>query len=142
MLAEKEIQPTAEALRPGIKYTIEIPKTSTVEERQYRQGGCNIHIPITFDDGVEWLARVHYSANIVPSGASSRIRTSELAVMQTARSLAPGIVPLIHIAGTQNGELLEHGSADQSQHMTCPSSLSSSSKASRSMTGPGPPYLA
>jgi hypothetical protein len=104
-LAEEEIQPAAESLRPGIKYTIDIPKTSTVEERQYRQGGCNIHIPITFDDGVQWLARVHYSANIVPSGASSRIRTSEVAVMQTARSLAPGLIPPIHIAGTQNGKL-------------------------------------
>ncbi|KAJ3899827.1 hypothetical protein F5879DRAFT_975291 [Lentinula edodes] len=45
----------ADALRPGHKpIIVSIPEDSSKFER----GGMNVHIPLTFSDGVRWLARI------------------------------------------------------------------------------------
>ncbi|KAJ3888100.1 hypothetical protein GG344DRAFT_54366 [Lentinula edodes] len=65
----------ADALRPGHKpIIVSIPEDSSKFER----GGMNVHIPLTFSDGVRWLARIRQKST--PS--TRLILESEIQTMQ------------------------------------------------------------
>jgi hypothetical protein len=80
---------------------VDIPTIDTMHDKRYRKGASNIHFPVDFADGVQWLARVHYTER--PGSARRRIRTSEVAALQVASALIPDLIPPVHIASTQNG---------------------------------------
>jgi hypothetical protein len=57
------IKSAAEALRPGHTVSIEVPTLNEKNEFVDRkgvviQGGLNVHFPMTWSDGTQWLARI------------------------------------------------------------------------------------
>lgn len=109
-LAEHGIKPAVESLRPGLSYTLKVPQIDT-PDREYRngtflKGDCNLHLPLVFADGVEWLVRVDFSRRLLLGDTLHQFRTAEVAAMRAARELVPDLVPSVHIAGSQDSELL------------------------------------
>jgi Phosphotransferase enzyme family len=54
----------ASALRNGVECTVSVPDLSSAHNSQNRfsmMGGMNVHIPITFLDGITWLCRIRRS---------------------------------------------------------------------------------
>lgn len=102
-LVQHEIAPALSLLRPGVNFKIDTPARDKLRETIHLQGACNTHIPITFEDGVTWLARLHNDKEMAFGKTSNMKRASELAAMQSAHSLAPEFVPATHIASSQNG---------------------------------------
>lgn len=55
VIKDSDIADSAQALRPEHRYTAaHLPETAS----ELAAGGMNVHVPITFDDGVKWLARI------------------------------------------------------------------------------------
>lgn len=81
----------ATALRDGIPCAV--PDISVkAQDGVLLMGGQNYHIPITFDDGVEWICRIRReNASSPPSAAQDRLLVSEVA---TYRFLATTSVPV------------------------------------------------
>jgi hypothetical protein len=106
-LGQLEIGPAAEDLQPGVPYQLKIPPSwYHTEEPKYLRGSYNIHFPLTFAHGEQWLARIHLNSEFVSIGdASSIIRACEAATLQSVAALAPEFIPAFHISRTQNGEL-------------------------------------
>ncbi|BEJ17986.1 hypothetical protein CspHIS471_0702630 [Cutaneotrichosporon sp. HIS471] len=88
--------PAAKTLRPGIPFTIDVPNCDNLREFVYILGMLNIHFPITFQDGVKWLGRVHSTGGRLGNG-QDKVRAGEVAVIKTLREIAPEFVPNIHI---------------------------------------------
>ncbi|KAK4686915.1 uncharacterized protein P7C73_g3197, partial [Tremellales sp. Uapishka_1] len=93
----------AETLRPGHRCTVSIPADS----KHLLRGGMNIHIPVTFDDGVRWLARIRQTRFDPLCGEEMQIiLTSEVETMKALRrmsALVPeAIMPLPPRARAEN----------------------------------------
>ncbi len=77
-----DLKGEAEALRPGHSCNVTLP-TKTLEIRD-ANGAINYHVPIDFDDGVCWLARVRQlSYDSPPAEITQKLLDSEIATIQT-----------------------------------------------------------
>lgn len=85
-------------LRPGHSVTeIIMPDATEIDDDCH--GGLNIHMPITFDDGVQWMIRLNgYRPDPPPYKALEDIRKSEVATMLALRSVTP-LVAKVHTWG-------------------------------------------
>ncbi|KAH7870100.1 uncharacterized protein C8R40DRAFT_1073555 [Lentinula edodes] len=115
----------ADALRPGHKpIIVSIPEDSSKFER----GGMNVHIPLTFSDGVRWLARIRQkstpSTRLILESEIQTMQFLNAAGMQVPNafmprgsltieqqhdlidSLARFYINLSHISFTQSGSLV------------------------------------
>ncbi|KAK8853366.1 hypothetical protein IAR55_004070 [Kwoniella newhampshirensis] len=82
LLNSANLSAQADALRPGHTGTIVVP-TST---RDYIGGGMNVILPVTFDDGVRWIARVRQKRFDEPPPAMRKMLVaSEVASMRAMR---------------------------------------------------------
>jgi len=102
-LEDCDFESAAKALRPGHECSVKRPKTA--QEIFDQAGGTNYHVPIDFDDGVQWLARVRRISNTQPPVINiRRTMDSEIATMQALFSA--GIkVPQVYAPKT-GGECL------------------------------------
>jgi hypothetical protein len=73
-------------LRPGHTAEITMPDITEIDEECH--GGLNIHLPISFDDGVEWMLRLSaYDRDPPPMGLLEYKRRSEVATMMALREV-------------------------------------------------------
>lgn len=71
-----------------------MPDITEIDEECH--GGLNIHIPISFDDGVEWMLRLNgYDRDHPPFGVLEYKRRSEVATMMALQSVT-GLTPRVH----------------------------------------------
>ena len=71
-----------------------MPDITEIDEECH--GGLNIHIPILFDDGVEWMLRLNgYDRDHPPFGVLEYKRRSEVATMVALQSVT-GLTPRVH----------------------------------------------
>lgn len=96
------IKSAAEALRPGHIVSIEVP---TLNEKNVLvdrngvviQGGLNVHLPMTWSDGTEWLARIKIKQpwNCDEPVSNEQLKDGfdkELASLQMARRILGDLV--------------------------------------------------
>jgi hypothetical protein len=92
----------AEALRPGHTCTVvQASRDHSVRPFEVDEGmGVNIHVPITFDDGEEWLLRIpSYSDKPFPPDMTAQTRESEVCTYQAL--YAAGVaVPKVYSWGS------------------------------------------
>ena len=77
----KAVKREAEALRPGHTCTVvQASRDHSVRPSEGNLGtGINIHVPITFDDGEEWLLRIpSYGDKPFPENVTAQTRESEV----------------------------------------------------------------
>ncbi len=75
----------AQALRPGHSCTVHLPDTI----RDLPMGGINVHMPITFDDGIRWLARVRQRRLASPLREVEKVITeNEVETMMVLREVS------------------------------------------------------
>lgn len=59
------------------------------------QGGTNVHTPITFDDGVKWLARIRQNVTWLPAEeVKAEAMTAEIETLRALNevgALVPGV---------------------------------------------------
>jgi hypothetical protein len=68
-----------------------------INVRSLATGGMNVHVPIDFEDGTKWLARVRQKRFDSPPPAISRIiMESEICTMQALKR-AGVAVPAVHV---------------------------------------------
>jgi hypothetical protein len=83
-----------EVLRPGHTCEIAMPDITEIDEECH--GGLNIHIPILFDDGVEWMLRLNgYDRDHPPFEVLEYKRRSEVATMMALQSVTD-LVPKVY----------------------------------------------
>ncbi len=135
-IAQREMNPAAAALRPGIPFTIEGPSMATLRHFVYLIGMVNIHYPITFEDGAKWLGRLHSAPELGED--KDRVRAGEVAVIQTLRTIAPEFIPEVYIAPEQNGQWFDPPSTQMliPQCTSCRSSSTNTPGASDTSCGP------
>lgn len=75
----------ASSLRGGIPCKVTANLAEKHAYRQLEHGGCNVHIPIQFDDGHEWMIRIRYNHMGRPYEAMRMNIISELATMRALR---------------------------------------------------------
>lgn len=64
-------------------------------------GGHNIHLVVTFDDGIEWLVRLSgYPMGPVPSAAAKRVLESEAITYEVLGALEGFPIAKLHDWGT------------------------------------------
>ena len=93
-------------LRPGqIVTKISMPDITDIPEECH--GGLNIHIPILFDDGAEWMLRLSgYMRDHPPFEVLECVKHSEVATMVALQSVS-GLIPRVH--GWGSGKLSKSG---------------------------------
>lgn len=85
------------ALEPGEKFTLE-KRLGDVSDRT-DDGGINIHIPITFEGGKQWLLRIlSFSDRPEPADMVERVRNSEVLTYKALR-VAGVLVPAVYSCG-------------------------------------------
>ncbi|WWC60598.1 uncharacterized protein I303_103172 [Kwoniella dejecticola CBS 10117] len=67
-------------LRPGCDFTLEIPNYDALSQKGWF-ADCNIHLPITFDDGVKWFIRVRQRGRKSPAEITDSIIRSEVCTL-------------------------------------------------------------
>ncbi|KAL0954972.1 hypothetical protein HGRIS_003902 [Hohenbuehelia grisea] len=74
----------AEALRPGMHPVCQIPDDAS----SLLRGGMNVHIPVTFNDGTKWLARVRQQNTAYPVAGQAKhmIMHSEIETMRVLKA--------------------------------------------------------
>jgi hypothetical protein len=73
------------ALEPGVNFTVE-KRLGDVSDRR-DDGGVNIHLPIKFEGGKEWLLRIpSYGDKPEPADMVEQIRTSEVLTYKALRA--------------------------------------------------------
>lgn len=122
------IKRSAEALRPGHTCTLQFP--SSAEELKVMAGGMNVHIPLRFEDGVEWMVRIRQQRYGNPPKAFVRQTILSEAATQNALNDAGCKVPRAFLPpldnasdGTSDRGTYDIGSADSLQN--CLSTTSS-----------------
>jgi hypothetical protein len=103
--SSSELAAHAKALRPGHDCTVDVPASTDMLLR----GGMNVHIPITFDDGVSWFARVRQKNSQSPPKSMVRTVLSSEAATIMALKDAGALVPDVY---------LPHG-GDESHRCSC-----------------------
>ncbi|BEI86949.1 hypothetical protein CcaverHIS002_0702950 [Cutaneotrichosporon cavernicola] len=98
--------PAVKALRPGIPFTIDVPSCDKLREFIFIFGMFNMHFPITFQDGVKWLGRLHNAKGML-GNSEDKVRAGEVAVIKTLRDIAPEFVPNIHLPPGQTVHKLQ-----------------------------------
>ena len=92
-----------------------MPDITEIDEECH--GGLNIHIPILFDDGVEWMLRLNgYDRDHPPFGVLEYKRRSEEATMVALQSVT-GLTPRVHDRGVgklskTKGQFLDGNKSD------------------------------
>lgn len=84
-------------IRPGVGYRFEAPTADMLikgyEANKALEGGLNIHIPITFDDGVKWLVRARKLNPEVDKTFQQLGLANELHTISLLRAIAPEFIP-------------------------------------------------
>lgn len=84
-------------LEPGVNFTVE-KRLGDVSDRR-DDGGINIHLPIKFEGGKEWLLRIpSFSDKPEPADMVELIRTSEVLTYKALRE-AGVLVPEVYSWG-------------------------------------------
>ena len=82
MIDEQRLCEAAEALRPGHKC---LRRDDGLKVRY--AGGSNVHVPMNFEDGVRWLARIRSKRDYCPPPPAMAMNvSSEAATLQALRS--------------------------------------------------------
>jgi hypothetical protein len=96
------IKAAAEALRPGHTVAVEVPaldgRNDVVADGVMLNGGLNVHLPMEWDDGVRWLARIKTKKIWNPEVPDAQVRDeveNEFANLAVARRL---LGPLVYQA--------------------------------------------
>ncbi len=91
LLQNSNISSSAALLRPGHACTLDLLGDVT-----RMQGGINTHMPVTFDDGVQWLVRVrHPSVRTAPKAVSDRTMLSEIETMRAVAKVGGPLIPQV-----------------------------------------------
>ncbi|WOO82568.1 uncharacterized protein LOC62_04G006051 [Vanrija pseudolonga] len=84
------------ALRPGIRSRVELPPAPVIDsdynQHGIKHGSMNVHIPIIFEDGVRWMARIKME-DYWPKSLRRAVAEKEVATLQALHSVAPEFVP-------------------------------------------------
>jgi hypothetical protein len=84
-LDEEKLNKEILALEPGVNFTVE-KRLGDVSDRR-DDGGVNIHLPIKFEGGKEWLLRISsYGDRPEPADMVELIRTSEVLTYKALRA--------------------------------------------------------
>lgn len=107
-IGEAPISVAALKCRPTARgCNVAVPSVATVKE-EYRHdlalGGCNIHVPLLFDDGVRWLARVRLNLYDCDQAESRAMMRSDYEAISALRRVAPESVPKAYMPEEQTGE--------------------------------------
>ncbi|WWD19793.1 hypothetical protein CI109_104257 [Kwoniella shandongensis] len=91
LLKSADLSAQANSLRPGHTSNILIP----TDTRDYLKGGMNVILPLTFDDGVKWVARVRQKRFDEPPVEKRKIlvasEVESLRVMKEAGLQVPAV---------------------------------------------------
>ncbi|WVQ65208.1 uncharacterized protein L199_003381 [Kwoniella botswanensis] len=83
----------ASSMRNGHGCTIDIPNSGEA----VLEGGVNLHLILTFDDGKKWCARIRKRNILAPTSAiRSMENQSEIASMKILNRITNGIVPMVY----------------------------------------------
>ncbi|WWD05435.1 hypothetical protein V865_003512 [Kwoniella europaea PYCC6329] len=83
----------ASSMRNGHDCTIDIPNSGET----ILEGGVNLHLILTFDDGKKWCARIRKRNILAPTSAIRSMEDqSEIASMKILNRITNGIVPMVY----------------------------------------------
>lgn len=84
------------ALRPGIRSRVELPPAPVIDsdynQHGIKHGSMNVHIPVLFEDGVHWMARIKME-DYWPKTLRRAVAEKEVVTLQALHSVAPEFVP-------------------------------------------------
>lgn len=89
------IQRRIAKLRPGAPFQIKIPETE--DDALELSGGFNIHVEVSFADGVEWLVRIaKYNRGEGPSELQKQVLESEALTYKMLREHGVPVAAVHH----------------------------------------------
>lgn len=78
-------------LKPGINFTLD-KQLGDVSDRDDDDGGINIHVPLRFEGGEEWLLRLpSFGDKPEPADMVFQIRTSEVLTYKVLRDVGVAV---------------------------------------------------
>ncbi|WVW80450.1 hypothetical protein I302_102432 [Kwoniella bestiolae CBS 10118] len=105
----------AEFLRPYHTCSIDIPQNPETVLNSGMKGNMNLHVPITFHDGVKWLLRVRQSCPLPPDDYKSALIDSEVATLQWMKRKGCQYTPDAWMIG----EMVETGQKNSLHYFFC-----------------------